>query len=173
MSSKYPLHIGLMFTISKVCIILHLLCLCGNREYPGSFQNKSISSSFKWVPEWSERDAFLKWTSIDLSSKLSLTYGGNVNYYKSVHHPIPKLWLWEQGTSCQFSKQISKLSFQWSVQIYSVLGQTQGERRPFLENARSGTTLWDYPQEHLAAIRDEEISPFVKFKISYPSFVFY
>ena len=29
--------------------------------------------------------------SIDLSSKLSLTYGGNVNYYKSVHHPIPIL----------------------------------------------------------------------------------
>ena len=32
--------------------------------------------------------AFLKWKSIDLSSKLSLTYGGNINYYKSVHHPI-------------------------------------------------------------------------------------
>ena len=32
--------------------------------------------------------AFLKWKSIDLSSKLPLTYGGNVNYYKSVHHPI-------------------------------------------------------------------------------------
>ena len=31
------------------------------------------------------------WTSIDISSKLSLTYGGNVNYYKSVHHPIPTL----------------------------------------------------------------------------------
>ena len=35
--------------------------------------------------------AFLKWTSIDLSSKLSLTYGGNVNYYKSVNNPIPTL----------------------------------------------------------------------------------
>ena len=32
--------------------------------------------------------ALLKWKSIDLSSKLSLTYGRNVNYYKSVHHPI-------------------------------------------------------------------------------------
>ena len=31
------------------------------------------------------------WTSIDISSKLSLTYGGNVNYYKSVHHPIPTM----------------------------------------------------------------------------------
>ena len=31
---------------------------------------------------------FLKWTSIDLPSKLSLTYGGNVTYYKSVLYPI-------------------------------------------------------------------------------------
>ena len=37
------------------------------------------------------RKAFLEWKSIDLSSKLSLTCGGNVNYYKSVHHPIPTL----------------------------------------------------------------------------------
>ena len=37
-----------------------------------------------------EKD-FLKWTSIDLSSKLSLTYGANVTYYKSVRHPTPTL----------------------------------------------------------------------------------
>ena len=34
---------------------------------------------------------FLKWTSKDLSSELSHTYEGNVNYYRSVHHPIPTL----------------------------------------------------------------------------------
>ena len=32
---------------------------------------------------------FLELTRIDLSSKLSLTCEGNVNYYKSIHHPIP------------------------------------------------------------------------------------
>ena len=37
-----------------------------------------------------EKD-FLKLASIDLSSKLSLTYGGNVTFYKSVHHPTPIL----------------------------------------------------------------------------------
>ena len=37
------------------------------------------------------RRAFLECTSIDLSSKPSLTCGVNVNYYKSVHHPIPTL----------------------------------------------------------------------------------
>ena len=33
--------------------------------------------------------AFLEWKSIDLSYELSLTCGGNVDYYKSVHQPIP------------------------------------------------------------------------------------
>ena len=32
---------------------------------------------------------FLEWKSIDLSHELSLTCGGNVNYYKSVYQPIP------------------------------------------------------------------------------------
>ena len=36
-----------MLTISKVLVILCLLCLCGNRECPGSFQNKSESASFQ------------------------------------------------------------------------------------------------------------------------------
>ena len=31
---------------------------------------------------------FLEWQSIDLSHELSLTCGGNTNYYKSVHQPI-------------------------------------------------------------------------------------
>ena len=45
------------------------------------------------VPGQTERrrKTFLEWTSLDLSSKLSLTCEGNVNYYKSVHHPIPTL----------------------------------------------------------------------------------
>ena len=37
------------------------------------------------------RKAFLEWTDINLSSKLSLTCGGNANYYKIIHHPIPTL----------------------------------------------------------------------------------
>ena len=35
------------------------------------------------------RKAFLEWKNIDLSYELSLTCGGNVKYYESVHHPIP------------------------------------------------------------------------------------
>ena len=43
------------------------------------------------VPAQTEgrRKIFLEWKSIDLFYELSLTCGGNVNYYKSVYHPIP------------------------------------------------------------------------------------
>ena len=43
------------------------------------------------IPDQTEgkRKAFLEWKSIDLSYELSLTCGVNVNYYKSVYHPIP------------------------------------------------------------------------------------
>ena len=81
----------------------------------------------------------MKWTSIDLSSKLSLTYGGNVTYYKSVHHPTPTLPV-GTGNTWQFSKQVSKLSFQLSVQIYSPLGQTEGERKAIF----GGCKNWDH-----------------------------
>ena len=93
-----------MLIISKVFTILCLLCLCGNREYPVSFQNKAVSSSFKRVPSEVREKAFLKWTSIDLFSKLSLTYGGDVNYYKSVHHPIPALPVGTGNTMAIFKR---------------------------------------------------------------------
>ena len=37
------------------------------------------------------RKAFLECANIYLSSKLSLTSWGNVNYYNSAHHPFPTL----------------------------------------------------------------------------------
>ena len=83
-----------------------------------------------------EKD-FLKWTSIDLSSKLSLTYVGNVTYNKSVHHPTPTLPV-GTGKTLAIFKQISKLSFQLSVQIYSLLGQTEGERKTFFGGCQKG-----------------------------------
>ena len=39
------------------------------------------------------------------------------------------LCLWEQEAPRQFSKLISKLSFQLSFQIYSLLVQTEGQRK--------------------------------------------
>ena len=50
-----------------------------------------MSTQLHSVSDQTERrkKAFLEWKSIDLSYKLPLTCGGNVNYYKSIHHPIP------------------------------------------------------------------------------------
>ena len=79
----------------------------------------------------------LKWTkSIYLSLNYILpTYRGNVNYYKSVHHPIPTLPVGTGSTLAIF--KISKLSFQLSFQIYSFLAQTEGERQVFLEGCNN------------------------------------
>ena len=50
-----------------------------------------MSAQVYSVPGQTEgrRKAFLECKSIDLSYKLSLTCGGNVSYYKSVHHHVP------------------------------------------------------------------------------------
>ena len=50
-----------------------------------------MSAQVYSVPGQIERrsKAFLEWKSIDLSHELSLTCGGNVNNYKSVHQHIP------------------------------------------------------------------------------------
>ena len=77
-------------------------------------------------------------------------------------------WLWEQETTWQFLNQIIKLSFQLSVQIYSLLGQTEGERKALFGGYKKGTTLWDYHQEHLVVIRNEKVSTFAKFETILP-----
>ena len=50
-----------------------------------------MSAQVYSVPGQTEgkRKAFLEWKNINLSYWLSLTCGGNINYYKSAHHPIP------------------------------------------------------------------------------------
>ena len=50
-----------------------------------------MSAQTHSVPGQTEEKSktFFEWKSIDLSYELSLTCGINVNYYKSIHHPIP------------------------------------------------------------------------------------
>ena len=107
--------------------------------------------------------ALLEWKSIDLSSKLSLTCGGNVNYYKSVHHPIPTCENREHSENVQ-NKSVNS-PFNWVSRYILFLAKLKRRRRPFLEGARRGFILWDYPQEPLVVVRDEKVSPFVKFEI--------
>ena len=82
------------------------------------------------------------------------------------------LCLWKQGTLWKFSKKISKLSFQLSVQIYSLLGQTQGEMEVFFGGCKKGDNIVRLFPEDLAVIRAEKVSPFVKFEIILPQLCF-
>ena len=84
----------------------------------------------------------MEWPSIDLSSKLSLTCYGNVNYYKSVHHPIPTLPV-RIGNTLAVFKKVSKPSFQLVVQVYSLLGQTEEKFPNFLETLFGGCKKGD------------------------------
>ena len=138
-----------------------------NREFHtlGSIQNKSVSSSFKWVPEYILFLAKLKgkgrpfWSGQSFISPLnslkSLTCWGNVNYYKSVHHPIPTLPDGIGNTQAVFrTNQYGLLS----VECQGIfLAKVKGRGRFFSKSARRGATLWDYLQEHLVAIRDETL----------------
>ena len=99
------------------------------------------------------RKAFLEWADIDLSSKLSLACRGNVNYYKSVLHPI--LTLREHPGNYFQNKLVSCLKL-WVSRYILFLSKLKRRVRPFLEGARRGVALWDYPQEHLVVNIDKK-----------------
>ena len=170
------LHVGLILIISKVFTILCLLCLCSNREYPGKFENK-ISNE---CPCKVRGKTFLKWTrSIDLSSELHLylyncirdtaTYSSNVNYYKSVDHPIPTLPVGTGGSTLAIFKSISKLLSIEFPDMFSSCPNWRGKKSLFWKGARRGTTLQDY---HLVNVRDKKVSLFLKFEIFLPLLCF-
>ena len=80
-----------------------------------------ISAQVYSVPDQiaGKRKAFLEWTSIDLSFRLSLTCGRNVHYYKSVHHPILALPVRIGKTLAIFE---TNFSVQLSVQVHFLFG---------------------------------------------------
>ena len=55
-----------------------------------------------------------------------------------------------------------------SVHVYSLLGQTEWERKKSLKGDKNEAASWDYPQEHLVGIRDEKCLLFVKFEKTPP-----
>ena len=82
----------------------------------------------------------MKWKSIDLSSKLSLTYGGNANYYKSAHHSIPTLPV---GTGNRehpgnFQNKSVNSPFNWFSRYILFLPTLKGKERPFFGKVQEG-----------------------------------
>ena len=100
-----------------------------------------MSAQVYSVPAQTEKrkNAFLEWKSINLSSKLLLnllllTCGGDVNYYKSVHHPITTRGNREHLGNLQ-NKSISS-PFLWVSRYYALLDQIEGERKSFFEGCK-------------------------------------
>ena len=73
--------------------------------------------------------------------------GVMLNHYIKVFIILFLLCLWEQGLTWQLLKQITNLFSQMSVQLYSLLGQTEGERKTFSEIS---------PKSNLVVMRDEK-----------------
>ena len=72
------------------------------------------------------------------------------------------LCLWQWGIPWQLSKQISKLLFQMSIQLSSLLAQTKGDRKAFFRRRKSAA--WDYFQWQLVVIRDEKSLSFCEIR---------
>ena len=106
---------------------------------------------------------FLELKRIDLSYELSLTCAGNVNFYKIVHHPIPAREKRKHPGNFQ-NKSVSS-DFIWMSSYILFLAKLKERGRPRFWSKQERGTLWDYSQEHLVVIRDEKVSPFVKFEI--------
>ena len=104
---------------------------------PWQISNQISNLSFQMsVPVYSvpgqtegRRKVVIESKIMALSSKLSLICGGKFILFL--------ICLWEQETNCQLSKQISKLSFQLSVQVYYLLAKLKERGRPFMECVRS------------------------------------
>ena len=95
---------------------------------------------------------------------------GNVNYYISVHLPIPTHGNRKHPGNFQ-NKSVSS-PFNWLSRYILFFPKLKGSGRPYLAGARRGTALWDYPQKYLVVIRDENFSPFLKFEIILPLLCF-
>ena len=78
------------------------------------------------------------------------------------------LFLWKQGTSWQFSKQISKLSLQLAVQVYSLLAQTEDETKIFFGECKEGGRIVRLSPRALGCHKNEKVCPIVKFEIIIP-----
>ena len=87
----------------------------------------------------------MEWKSTDLSCKLSLTCGGNINYYKSVRHPIPIRENREHPGNFQNKSVISH--FNWVSGYILFLTKLNRKGRPFLEDARRGGHIVRLPSK--------------------------
>ena len=111
------------------------------------------------------RKAFLEQKSINLSYKLSLTWGDFLTIIKVFIILLLLVGIGNILAIFKINQQVL-LSIDCLVSRYILLlSKLKQRRRLFLKGERREATLRDYPQGHLIVIRDERVSPFVKFEI--------
>ena len=74
--------------------------------------------------------------------------GDNVNYYTSDDHPVPTLPVGKRNTR-SISKQINKVSFQLSIQLCSLLRQSEWEGKTFFSGCKKEGNIVRLPSRAL------------------------
>ena len=77
------------------------------------------------------RKAFLERASLNLSSKLSLTCGGNVSYYWKCSSSYPYSAYGNREHPGNFQNKSVTYPFNWVFRYILFFGQTEGERKAF------------------------------------------
>ena len=132
-----------------------------------------MSAQVHSVPGQTEggRNTFLEWTSIILSSKLSLTCGSNVNYYKSVDHPIPilpdRIW----NTQVVFKANQYALLLVECPGMFSFWPKWRGEEGRFWR-VQEGDHIVRLPPGPLGCHKRWNVFPFVRLEIILPLLCF-
>ena len=98
----------------------------GNTLVAFTTKQEVVSSSFKWMPKWSEREGLFEVNIYCI--------WGNVHYYKSVHHPIPTLPVGIRNT--QENKSVNSTLFNRVSRYILLLSKLKGKERPFLEGCK-------------------------------------
>ena len=104
--------------------------------------------------------AFLNCKSIDLFSKLSLTYGGNVNCYKVFINLFLYVYRNREHPGNFQNKSINS-PFNWVSKYIIFLPKLKGKERLSLEGCKKGHHIaWDYSNKHFVDIRDKKSPSF-------------
>ena len=150
--------------------ILCLLCLCGNREYPSSFQSKAASikiflrAQVKWKGRyiWSGRkhSRFI----------IYLLHMGVILTIIKAFIILFLLCQWEQGTPGSFQNKSVNSPFIWVSGYILFLPKLKGKERPFLEERKKRDPIVRLSPRALRCHKRyiKKVSPFLKFEIMLP-----
>ena len=114
----------------------------------------------------SRRKAFLEWKSIAMA-KHPVNYLLHVGVMLTIAKVFIILFLFVRIGNILATFKINQYAL-FSIEcpgIFSPWPNWRKEEELSWSVQEGESIMWDYPQEHLVVIRDEKVSPFVKFEI--------